>query len=154
MLNFINKHKGLSIIFGLAIILFIILLVIFISLFTGGSKSKFGNRLDGIEEVKLSGKFLNEIENELEENENVVDANVGIVGKRLSIQFEISSGDLKDTAKEIANATLSKFSEDELEFYELGYIINWTIETDEGKVVNAIQGTKHPLKDGITWSNN
>ena len=75
-------------------------------------------------------------------------------GKRLSIQFEISSGDLKDTAKEIANATLSKFSEDELEFYELGYIINWTVETEEGKVINAIQGTKHPLKDGITWSNN
>ena len=116
MLNYINKHKGLSIVFGLALILFIILLVIFISLFTGGSKSKFGNRLDGIEEVELSNKFLNQIETELEENENVVDANIWIVGKRLSIQFEISSEELKDDAKEMANSTLSKFSEEELEY--------------------------------------
>lgn len=154
MWNFINKHKGLSIVIGLALILLIILIVIFTSLFTGGSKSKFGNRLDGIEEVKLSNKFLKEIENELEENENVIDANIGLVGKRLSIRFEISNGELKDEAKEIATGTLSKFSEEELEFYELGYIISWTIETEEGKKINAIQGTKHPLKESITWSNN
>lgn len=152
MLNYINKHKGLSIVVGLAIILFIILLIIFISLFIGGSDSKYGNRLDGIEEVELSNKFLKEIKTTLEEKENVVSANVRLQGKIVYILFEVNSDVSKDTAKEIANSTLEKFSEDELEFYDISYIVKWTITTDGVEEISAIEGTKHHLKDSISWS--
>ena len=54
MLDFINKHKGLSIVCGLALILFIIVFIILISLFITTGKGTYGYRLYGIEYFNLS----------------------------------------------------------------------------------------------------
>lgn len=157
MLNYINKHKGLSVVVGLSLILLIIMLAIFISLFFSNGEDKYGNRLDGIEEVKISSSFLKEIETKLKEDENIVEANVRLQGKIIYIVFEVNNDISTDTAKLMASTTLEKFDEEELSFYDISYLIKWTkiIETEEGKTkeeVTAIAGTKHPLKDSITWS--
>lgn len=157
MLNYINKHKGLTIVVGLSLILFIIMLGIFISLFFSNGEDKYGNRLDGIEDVKLSNTFLQELEKNLKEDESVVDANVRLQGKIVYIVFEVNSDISTDTAKLMASNTLEKFDEEELSFYDISYLIKWikTKETEDGKTeeeITAIAGTKHPLKESITWS--
>ena len=153
MLDVINRHKGLSIVLGLSFILFIIMLVIFISLFSGNGKGKYGNRLEGIEDVKLTKTFLKDVETKLEENENVIDATVRLQGKIVYINFEVNPEVSSDTAKEISNSTLENFSEEELGFYDLSYLIKWTIEDEEGKKsTTAIAGTKHHSKENIVWS--
>lgn len=157
MLDYISRHKGLSIVIGLSLILFIILVFIFVSLFLGNGEDKYGNRLDGIEEVKLSSKFLNEIETKLKEDESIKDANVRLQGKVVYIVFEVNSDITTNTAKQIATNTLESFDEEELNFYDISYLIKWTtIETDEEgnekEKVTAIAGTKHPLIEGIAWS--
>jgi len=153
MLDVINRHKGLSIVLGLSLILFIIMLIIFGSLFLGNGEGKYGNRLDGIEEVKLSNSFLKEIETGLEEDERIISSTVRLQGKIVYINFEVNSDVSVDTAKEIANSTLEKFSEEEMAFYDFSYLVKWTTENEEGeKVTNGIAGTKHPKKESITWS--
>lgn len=150
MLNVINRHKGLSIVLGLSFILFIIMFFIFISLFKGNGNGKYGNRLEGIDDVKLSN--LSEVESSLKDNENIVDANVRLQGKIVYVTFEVNSDVSLDSAKEIASSTLSSFNEDELAFYDFSYLVKWTNETDEGSEVAGIAGTKHHGLDSITWS--
>ena len=152
MLNLINRHKGMSVLVGLSLILFIIMLVIFISLFFSNGESKYGNRLEGIEEVKLSNSFLEEIENNLKEDDAVIDANVRLQGKIVYILFEVNSDISVETAKIMASNTLEKFSEEELSFYDFSYIVKWTNIVEEEEVITAIEGTKHHAKESITWS--
>ena len=152
MLNYINKHKGISIVVGLSIILLIIIIVIFAILFLGGGGSVYGNRLEGIEEVKLTNKFLTEIKDNLKEDESIVDANVRLQGKIVYIVFELKSEVSVDTAKLIASNTLEKFSVEELAFYDICYLIKWTDIVEEKEVIRAIEGTKHHKKETITWS--
>lgn len=152
MLDYINRHKGLSILVGLSLILFIIMLIIFISLFFGSGESKYGNRLDGIEDVKLSNSFLDEIETKLKEDESVVEANVRLQGKIVYIVFEVNNDISIETAKIMAANTLENFSDEELSFYDFSYIVKWTNIVEEQEVISAIEGTKHHAKESITWS--
>lgn len=152
MLDYINKHKGLSILIGLSLILFIIMLIIFVSLFFGSGESKYGNRLDGIEDVKIDDSFLEMIEGKLEEDESVVDANVRLQGKIVYIVFEVNSDISVETAKLIASNTLENFSDEELSFYDISYLIKWTKIVDDEEEISAIAGNKHPSKDSISWS--
>jgi len=150
MLDMINRHKGLSIVLGLSLILFIILLIIFIKLFSSTGNDKYGNRLEGIEEVELSNSFLKEVESNIEEDENVIEATVRLQGKIVYINFELNSEVSKDTAKEIAASTLDNFTEEELSFYDFSYLVKWTPLEEEGEEISAIAGTKHHLKESIT----
>lgn len=152
MFNFINKHKGLSIVIGLSLVLFIILLVIFISLFFGSGQSLYGNRLEGIEEVELTSTFLNDVQTKLKEDESVIDANVRLQGKIVYIVFEVNSEVSIETAKVMASKTLEDFKEEELSFYDFSYIIKWTKIIEEQEQISAIEGYKHHAKESITWS--
>lgn len=153
MLNVINRHKGLSIVLGLSLILFIIMLIIFISLFFGNGNGKYGNRLEGIDDVKLSSSFLDEVESSLDDDDSIVNSNVRLQGKIVYINFEVNGDVSVERAKEIASLSLDKFSEEELNFYDFSFLIKWTVETEEGNSVKVIAGTKHPLKESIAWSN-
>lgn len=152
MLDYINRHKGLSVLVGLSLILFIIMLIIFISLFLGNGENKYGNRLEGIEEVKLTSSFLNEVEKKIKEDESVIDANVRLQGKIVYIVFEVTSDISNDTAKIMASNTLENFSEEELSFYDFSYLVKWTNIVEEKEEIKAIAGTKHHAKESITWS--
>lgn len=152
MLNFINKHKGLSIVCGLALILFIIVFIILISLFITTGKGTYGDRLDGIEDVKLSDSFLNEVKTSLEENDNIESANVRLQGKIVYIEFQTKSGVNTDAVKSISDEVLEKFSEDELKFYDFSFIVKWVNETDDGEKNTAIEGYKHHNKTVISWT--
>ena len=152
MLDFINKHKGLSIVCGLALILFIIVFIILISLFITTGKGPYGDRLDGIEDVKLSDSFLNEVKTSLEENDNIESANVRLQGKIVYIEFQAKSGVSTDAVKSISDVILERFSEDELKFYDFSFIVKWVNETDDGEKTTAIEGYKHHNKTVISWT--
>ena len=152
MLDFINKHKGLSIVCGLALILFIIVFIILISLFITTGKGTYGDRLDGIEDVKLSDSFLNEVKTSLEENDNIESANVRVQGKIVYIEFQAKIGVSTDAVKSISDVILERFSEDELKFYDFSFIVKWVNETDDGEKTTAIEGYKHHNKTVISWT--
>ena len=152
MLSFINKHKGLSIVCGLGLILFIIVFIILISLFVTTGKGTYGDRLDGIEDVKLSDSFLNEVKTSLEENDNIESANVRLQGKIVYIEFQAKSSVSTSAVKSISDEILEKFSEDELKFYDFSFIVKWVNETDDGEKTTAIEGYKHHNKTVISWT--
>ena len=148
--SWVNKNKGFAIIIALGFILFLILLIIFFQMLIGGSSDKYGNRLDGIDKVKISNETFEEVKKEVTDTELVEDVSTRVQGKIVYMTITLKSDTSKDKAKEIASATLDNYSEDELKFYDFSFFLKW--KGEEGDTV--VTGNKHHSLDSITWTNN
>lgn len=145
-----NKNKGFAIIIALGFILFLILLIIFFQMLIGGSSDKYGNRLDGINKVKISNETFEEVKKEVTDTELAEEVSTRLQGKIVYMTITLKSDTSKDKAKEIASATLDNYSEDELKFYDFSFFLRW--KGEEGDTV--VTGNKHHSLDSITWTNN
>lgn len=146
----IKSHKLLFTICLLAFIIVVIFFYIFFSVFIGGT-DKYGNRLDGIEKVKIETKQKEEAVQFLEDKDEVVDASVRVQGKIIYIHIVYKSDVSLDRAKTIANEVLDKFDKDEKAFYDIGYYL--TQEKKEGEEANGfmVTGSKNAKLDSISW---
>lgn len=144
-LRFIKKNIFLIIMSLFVLTGITIILVVMFKFFIGGN-NEYGNRLDGIEKVKITKKDMSEIETSLEENEMVTQANVRIQGRIVYITIKYKEGINKDQAKQLATSTLEKFSAEELDFYDLGYFL-----TSEGENNFNITGSKKAKKENISF---
>lgn len=145
--KWINKNKGLAILLLLTIIFVIILLIIFIELLVGGSANKYGNRLDGIDKVKISNETYESVKKEVEDTELVEKVETRLQGKIVYTTIELKDGITEAKAKEIATNTLDNYSEDELKYYDFSFFLKWKGEEED----TVITGNKHHNLDSITW---
>ena len=147
ILKWIKKNTGLFIVFILTLILLIFIMVIFVKLLVSNSSNKYGNRLDGIEEVKIASDTYDEVEKEIMDTELAEEANIRLQGKIVYTTIILKSDTSTEKAKEIATNTLDNYSEEELSFYDFSYFLKW--EGEESDTV--ITGNKHHDLDSITW---
>ena len=145
--KWINKNKGFAIICALAFILFIIMVVIFVRLLVGGSSNKYGNRLDGIDKVKISNEVYESVKEDVKDVEGVNDVSVRLQGKIVYTTIELSDSISADKAKEIAKNTLDNYTEDELKYYDFSFFLKWKGEESD----KVITGNKHHNLEDITW---
>lgn len=126
--NWANRNKGLAIIIALTIVLLLILLIIFLQMLIGGSSDKYGNRLDGIDKVKISNETFEGVKKEVTDTELTEDVSTRVQGKIVYTTITLKSDTSKDKAKEIASATLDNYSEDELKFYDFSFFLNGKVK--------------------------
>ena len=143
--NIISRHKLLFTICALAFIILIAMLYIFFSLFIGGN-DPYGDRLKGINSVKISSKEKSDVSGFLKEKDEVVDSAVRVQGKVIYIHIKVKEGIPLDKAKEFANASLEKFEDKEKKFYDFEYFL-FEDKTDGYVVI----GNKNAKSDGIVW---
>lgn len=150
IMKWVNKNKGFAIIIALSLVLLIIILVIFMQMLLGGSKDKYGSRLDGIDEVKISTETFDEVKKEVTDTELTEEVSTRIQGKIVYTTIVLKTDTSKDKAKEIASNTLDNYSEEELKFYDFSFFLKWKGEEED----TVVTGNKHHSLDTITWSNN
>ena len=145
-----------SVLFVLLFILIACLIaisVVVVTYFVGDSSSKYGDRLDGIEDYPFDTDMQNEIISKLEENEIVEDVTMRVSGKIIYITIIFAPEITLVEGQSIALASLDYFSEETLSFYDLEYMIEAeaTEETEGFKIIGAknVTGT-----GGIVWNNN
>lgn len=143
--DLILRHKLLSIICFLAFIIVLILFYMFCSIFIGGS-DKYGHRLDGIDEVMITKSDMSSVKEKIEEDENVSSANVRLQGKIIYIDIIFGDDVSVDKAKDIAKKVLENFDEDEINFYDFGFVLS----QDKEDGFN-ITGAKSPKKDDVSF---
>lgn len=144
-----KNHKGLAIITLLSLTLFIIILIIFINLLVGGSSNKYGNRLDGIKNVKISNEIYEGVKLELDDTGLTEEASTRLQGKIVYTTILLKSDTSVEKAKEIASNTLDNYSEEQLKFYDICFFLKWKGEEENPDTI--ITGTKHHNLDAITW---
>lgn len=147
--KWIKRNKGLFVVLLLTLVLLIFLAVIFVRLLIGGSSNPYGNRLDGIESVKIDKDTYDGVKAELEGSDSVASAEVRLQGKIVYTTIVLNSTTSESKAKELATATLYNYKDEELKFYDFSYFLKW--ESEEGDKV--ITGNKHHANDKISWVN-
>lgn len=145
--NWIKNNKSFAIILLLALLLVIILTVIFVSLLVGGSSNKYGNRLDGINEVTIKKEVYDGVKEEIIATSLAEDVSIRLQGKIIYTTIILKNDTSIDKAKEIASGTLDNYTEDELKYYDFSYFLKWNQE--DGDVV--ITGNKHHNLESIAW---
>lgn len=147
--NWANRNKGLAIIIALTIVLLLILLIIFLQMLIGGSSDKYGNRLDGIDKVKISEKTYDGVKQEVEETGLTEEVETRLQGRIVYTTITLKSDTTVDKAKEIASNTLDNYTNSELEYYDFSFFLKWKGEEKD----TVITGNKHHNLDTITWTN-
>lgn len=149
--DLILRHKLLTIICFLAMIIVVFLVVVFFDMFIGGN-NKYGNRLKGIDDVVISSKLKKDVVSFLEEKEEYVDnASVRVQGKIIYINIVFTRKASLDKAKAIATETLAKFDEDEKEYYDFGYFLTQVEVEDKEDKGYVITGSKNAKLESISW---
>ena len=145
--KFVLKNKLLTILIALILLIMISgLIVIKLWLFPNSNGSKYGNRLEGIENVELTSSRLDEIKNGFDAKSGFTLDKFRISGKIVNIF--VTAGDIsKDDVKSEAMRLVSSFSEDEIKFYDFQVFV------DGNEEEYPIIGYKNKNSEGLLWNN-
>ncbi len=144
-----KKHKGLIICLGVLLVLGI---VAFIGLkklvYPDSSKSKYGDRLNGIEEHQIPEETFNEMKESFLKNENVVDFSYYISGKIIKVFIVVKQDTKVDTTKELSSIIVDNLKDEDKAFYDILYYV-----TCEGEnSLYPVLGSKHKTSDIFSWT--
>lgn len=146
----LKRHIILFIFCLLTFIVFVVMLVIFLKM-TINTSGRYGNRLEGIEDVEISTDTLADISLGLEEKDEVSKAKLRIQGKIIYINISFVESVKLEKGKEIAEGVLSEFDEDELEFYDFSFVIEQISEDDEEETWVGV-GSKNTIDSKVSWA--
>ncbi len=149
-MELIKRHKGLAIVGGLALILFIILFIIIARMLFSSGKTEYGDRLNGL--VKIDESETKKLKDEIGSMEEVSKVTVRVQGKIIYIEIVYTDTTSKDKAKEIANKTLDYYDDEVKKYYDFGYILSQDKKDSEEDTSFVIAGTKHPESDTISYT--
>lgn len=145
--KFILRNKMLSILlFLLILILVLMLVVIKVFIFPSYKVSKYGNRLDNIESVKLSDSRFSEIKDGFEAVDGFTIDKFRVSGKIVNIYIKASDSIEIDKVKSSSDKLVKSFNEEELKFYDFQVFV-----TGEGDKYPII-GYKNKNSEGLRWS--
>ena len=131
--------------------------------FNSNTKSVYGNRLDGIGDVKIDKDMKESITSKVKEFEKVDEAVINIHGK--IVYFDITFNDeiTTEEAKNTAIKCLELFEEDYVNYYDMQflmvneeYVKNQSAESTSAEKTNVfpIMGYKKAGAANISWSHN
>lgn len=118
----------------IAIIVFIVLLVVAYALlnffFPNLGSPVYGNRLEGIEEVKISDSEYKKVVDKIKENDIVSEVTYNLSGKIVNFIVTVKGGTKPEDAKKLADLVVPEFSEKQVAYYDFQMFIKNADEED------------------------
>jgi hypothetical protein len=150
--GFYQNNRVYCILMIISIICLIAIMVFLATTFLGQTKnSVYGNRLAGIESVKITNEHKEEIKKFIEEQKIVEKASINIKGKIVYINVYLNDGKVDD-AQSLAIKVLEKFTTEEKDYYDINY--TFTLNSDKEKEDSPfpIMGYKKADQTIISWT--
>ena len=148
-MNFVKKNKGIFITILIVLIVLIITVVALCSfLFSGYQKSKYGNRLAGIENVNISEEATESVKEIFKSVEGVTDVTYNLSGKICNFIVTVNKDIKPDDVKKVASKIFEKYTDDQKKFYDFQIFINSSEESDSYPVI----GYKSTQNEEFSWS--
>lgn len=150
--KFYREHRVFTILLAIIIVCLGIITTVLFQCFYVGNADKYGDRLEGIENHKISESKISDYEVNVTNDEKVKSTKVDIVGKIIYIKIVYNPGCSLEEAESIAAQSLEKFSDDEKSFY----FFNFTLKQSKSESSDGflISGAKHQNNATISWNNN
>lgn len=116
-----NKYTTVS------IVIFILLIFlgygVYKILIPNNGTPVYGNRLEGIDEVEVTKKQLQELDEEIVNESFVIESNSYTNGRIVNIILTIKEGVKEKDAKKITSTIVEYFTKDQLSYYDLELFI-------------------------------
>ncbi len=148
-----NKSGDTKIIVVLLLILIVCFAVIgflfYKYFYSGTSSSKYGDRLEGIENYKLSDSLEEDIQSIYKDSKSVGNVKVTVEGKIIYINIAFKESIKVETAQTEAIKALDKIGENNLTFYDVQFILTYS---GEGENENfPVFGAKSSSSLKVVW---
>lgn len=145
--SFILRNKLLSVLLFLLILIFILgLVMIKVIIFPNYKVTNYGNRLDGIDSVKLDDSRFNDIKSSFSSSSLTLES-IRLSGKIVNISFKVNEDVSVDHAKTSCSKILESFSEEELKFYDIQIFVTGS-DSDKYPII----GYKNKNSEGLHWN--
>ena len=141
----LKKNNKWIIVAFVVVVISVLTLLIYNNLFKQGTSE----RLEGIENYKLTKDEISLVKESLNEIESVTDIDISTNYKIIKIFLEIEEDVDFDDVVEISNKSLENFSEDNLSFYDVELFIDCLDETSE---IYPKIGYKYKTNSEFTWN--
>lgn len=151
MKKVIKENKVLFVLALIVIISLILIGVGLIKYFYSSSGDKYGDRLNGIEEHKLSNTLADDIKALYESG--VESVSVDTKGKIIYVIMDVSDGVSKVDAQSYAIKALDVFSDDDKSFYDIQFMITCKNASEE-TTTYPMEGYKNSNNTQVVWTNN
>jgi len=148
--SFYKTNRVYSILMLISIICIIAILVgVLVYFFGQTSKDVYGNRLDGIDKVKISESKKNDIVNSIKSNEKVKSAEVDVRGRLIYVIITVSEGTHVEV-EAIAQSSFDSLDEKIKSFYDIQYIVDSQTESEENFPIMGYVKSGNSI---IRWTN-
>ena len=153
MKQFYKENRVFSILMIVVAVCLLLIIGITLKYFIFGiSSSPYGDRLKDEKKYKISDDLKTEVKSTLESDESIKKASVRVSVRTIYISMEFNTGVSLEEAKGKAVTALEKFSEDELGYYDVEFIL--TEESADNSEGFTIMGAKNVNGSNIVWNNN
>lgn len=148
MIKYMKDHK--IVVVAVILLLMIICFAFFLKqMFFSNSKNiVYGNRLDGIEEVKVTSSEQKSLIETLEGDSSVKTVKYHLQGKIINVIITVNDDIGVDTAKALTGRVLEFFNDDQKKFYDFQVMV----KKENGASDFPIIGYKHSNKDGFSFT--
>ena len=148
MKRYLKEHK---VIVAAVIFMLIIIVIAFLvkqAFFSNSGNAVYGNRLDGIENVKVDSNQKNDIIKNFEEDSAVKQAKYKLQGKIINIIITVNDDVGIDTAKKLTSKILDKLDDNQKNFYDIQIFIKKDNDASDFPII----GYKHHTKQDFSWT--
>lgn len=148
-MNVIKNNKAIFIILSIILVFIIIGMVMLKAFFPSGNE--YGNRLKGIDKVKITDKMISNFEDKIKDRDKIKSVSINVKGRLINIIINVEEDANIDDMKDYSKERLEIFDEEELNYYDIQFYL---VNENEKKENYPIIGYKHKTSEEIKWSNN
>lgn len=146
-MKFLKGHAKLIAIVVIFVLAVIILFSIYNSIFLNNS-SKYGDRLKGIDEVKVTSNLEKEIKENIKTLDITKSVEIEESGKIINVIALVNDDIEVNKSKEIGNKVIEKLSDKQKKYFDVQIFIKKSSKDEKFPII----GYKHHNKDNITWT--
>ena len=147
MNKYLRNHLKLIIVLAIFVVIVLGAFIAYNMIFVNTS-TKYGSRLDGIENVRISDNTKNDIKKNIETLEITNSITIRLSGKTINVITIVKDDTEVGKAKEISGKITEKLSEEQKKYYDIQVLISK--KNDDSKF--PIIGYKHHTKDYYSWT--
>lgn len=148
MKRFIKEHKVVVVAVILMLVIIAIAFVAKETFFSNSDNAVYGDRLEGIDTVKVDTKQKKEILDNVKNDSAVKEATYKLQGKLINIIITVNDDIGVDTSKALSNKVLEKLDDKQKKYYDIQVFV----KKEKGGNDFPIIGYKHANKEGFSWT--
>ena len=147
-----KENRILFVLFIILIVCFIAIFSVALSYFVGTSKSEYGDRLDNY--VKVSDKVKSEYIDTLKEDKLVDDVVFRVSVRTIYITIKFTNEASLVEAQSKALASVESIPKDVLAYYDINFIIKQEKAEEDSSKGFTLMGSHNVSGEGVVWNNN